>query len=48
MAGVIMMVFGCLSKINALAMSMPDPIIGASCLVLFGKLDCIVGFGIAS
>ena len=39
MAGVIMMVFGCLSKINALAMSMPDPIIGASCLVLFGKLS---------
>ena len=33
-----MMVFGCLGKFSALAVSMPDPIIGASFLVLFGKL----------
>ena len=37
MAGAIMMVFGCLGKFSALAVSMPDPIIGASFLVLFGK-----------
>ena len=44
MAGAIMIVFGCLGKVSALAVSMPDPIVGASFLILFGMLfllfDC--------
>lgn len=41
MAGVIMAVFGCLGKFSAIAVSMPDPIIGASFLVLFGVLAAV-------
>ena len=44
MAGAIMVVFGCLGKVSALAVSMPDPIVGASFLILFGMpfllFDC--------
>lgn len=36
-AGLLMAIFGCLGKFSALVVSMPDPIIGASFLVLFGR-----------
>ena len=36
-AGMLMMLFGCFSKFSAVVVSMPDPIIGASFLVLFGN-----------
>ncbi|KAK3596633.1 hypothetical protein CHS0354_039811 [Potamilus streckersoni] len=36
-----MTVFGCLGKFSALVVSMPDPIIGASFLVLFGVLAAV-------
>ena len=42
MAGVIMAVFGCLGKFSAIAVSMPDPIIGASFLVLFGTFSNMI------
>ncbi|XP_052783872.1 solute carrier family 23 member 1-like isoform X2 [Mya arenaria] len=41
MAGFIMALFGCLGKFSALVVSMPDPIIGASFLVLFGVLAAV-------
>jgi len=46
-AGIIMALFGCFGKFSALVVSMPDPIIGASFLVLFGefkgsKTDCLI------
>ncbi|KAL3848503.1 hypothetical protein ACJMK2_019355 [Sinanodonta woodiana] len=40
-AGAFMTVFGCLGKFSALVVSMPDPIIGASFLVLFGVLAAV-------
>ncbi|XP_053404669.1 solute carrier family 23 member 1-like isoform X2 [Mercenaria mercenaria] len=40
-AGFIMTLFGCLGKFSALVVTMPDPIIGASFLVLFGVLAAV-------
>ncbi|XP_060552099.1 solute carrier family 23 member 1-like isoform X2 [Ruditapes philippinarum] len=40
-AGFIMALFGCLGKFSALVVTMPDPIIGASFLVLFGVLAAV-------
>ncbi|KAH3811821.1 solute carrier family 23 member 1-like [Dreissena polymorpha] len=40
-AGITMVVFGCFGKFSALVVSMPDPIIGASFLVLFGVLTAV-------
>ncbi|XP_052797378.1 solute carrier family 23 member 1-like [Mya arenaria] len=41
MGGFIMALFGCLGKFSAVVVSMPDPIIGASFLVLFGVLAAV-------
>ena len=37
-----MVVFACLGKFSALAVSIPDPIIGASFLVLFGRYKILL------
>ena len=36
-AGLIMLVLACFSKFSALIVTIPDPIIGAAFIVLFGK-----------
>ncbi|XP_052271541.1 solute carrier family 23 member 2-like [Dreissena polymorpha] len=41
-----MVVFGCFGKFCALVVSMPDPIIGASFLVLFGVLTAVDAFNL--
>lgn len=36
-AGLLMMIFGCFNKFSAFVVTIPDPIIGASFIVLFGE-----------
>ncbi|CAC5411969.1 SLC23A1 [Mytilus coruscus] len=40
-AGILMMIFGCFNKFSTLMVSIPDPIVGASFIVLFGVLAAV-------
>ena len=37
MAGFLMLIFGCVAKFSALVVTMPDPIVGASFILIFGN-----------
>ncbi|XP_052058406.1 solute carrier family 23 member 2-like [Mytilus californianus] len=40
-AGILMMIFGCFNKFSTLMVTIPDPIVGASFIVLFGVLAAV-------
>ncbi|XP_071165885.1 solute carrier family 23 member 1-like [Mytilus edulis] len=40
-AGILMIIFGCFNKFSAFVVTVPDPIIGASFIVLFGVLAAV-------
>ena len=49
-AGLLMMIFGCFNKFSAFVVTIPDPIIGASFIVLFGEnqvTNCILSINMS-